>query len=479
MARPSSTHSPRQRIVVWTTAWVSLVLVGSLAIAPVVSSHALTNAWQAKIGSAGVNGTAKVQVFDTGIGTLTLKLAKLKASTSVPVVLHKGTCSSVGAVLLKLASIKTSSSGAAARTSNLSTSQVTLIKAATKGTARIAIRVASSTTGGVKCGLFAVVAVPPPPTPTVAATITVGPFPHGVAISPSGVWVANQWDGTLSRIDPVTNSILSTLTLSNSAENLSPRDLTYAAGSLWITVDEFDEAGENWTGFSVRRIDPVSGQSLATVKVGTRLADITSSPGAVWVSSFDGGTVSRIDTATNTVSATVTIGAGLVGIAFGEGSVWVANENTGTVSRIDPATNQVVATIPTVGYPEGLAAGAGAIWVTNWGTKGVADGVLSRIDPATNQVVRTIPLGINPFWVAFGGGYVWVAMDGEPTVVQVNPSTNAVQSRISTGQPVLGADGKIFGIWGLAASDHTVWVVQPQEVTRLNPLRGSLIRINY
>ena len=115
--------------------------------------------------------------------SIALKIAKLKPSTSLAVTLLKTSCS--GKTLLTLASIKTSSAGAATRTSALTVAQVNLIKAATIGTARIAVRVGSSTTA--KCGVFAVQPIPA----YLAATITVGALAGGVAISPTGVWVAN------------------------------------------------------------------------------------------------------------------------------------------------------------------------------------------------------------------------------------------------------------------------------------------------
>lgn len=123
-------------------------------------ASATTNAWQAKVGASGVNGTANVSTVTTGAGSIGLKLVKLRASSTLPVVLYKGTCASVGAVLFKLASIKTTSAGAASRTSTLTAAQVNLILAATKGTGKIAIRVGSGTSA--KCGAFAKRAVPGP-----------------------------------------------------------------------------------------------------------------------------------------------------------------------------------------------------------------------------------------------------------------------------------------------------------------------------
>jgi len=131
---------------------LALGIAALLALGPVAASGATVSAaWSAKIGSAGVNGKAAISAYTTGTGTVTLKLAKLRASTLLPVVLHKGTCSAVGAVLLKLPSIRTSRSGSAARTSGLTAAQVSKITAATTA-GTIAIRI--GTGSARKCGAF-------------------------------------------------------------------------------------------------------------------------------------------------------------------------------------------------------------------------------------------------------------------------------------------------------------------------------------
>jgi multiple sugar transport system substrate-binding protein len=133
---------------------VGLALILTLADVAPTGAATVTNIWSAQIGTAGVNGTATMQAYTNGTGSIALKLAKLKASTYLSVTLSKGTCGSVGSTLFKLPAIRTSSTGAANRTSTLTAAQVTLIKNATSGTGRVAIRVGSSTTGGVKCGVF-------------------------------------------------------------------------------------------------------------------------------------------------------------------------------------------------------------------------------------------------------------------------------------------------------------------------------------
>ena len=85
-----------------------------LAFAPLATDAAtVTSAWKAKIGSAGANGTATVQGYATGTGSIALKLAKLRASSLLPVTINKGTCTRVGTVLVKVAAIKTTRTGTA------------------------------------------------------------------------------------------------------------------------------------------------------------------------------------------------------------------------------------------------------------------------------------------------------------------------------------------------------------------------------
>jgi YVTN family beta-propeller protein len=480
---------------------VLALLVATVDISTVASATA-SNAWRATIGSSGANGTATIQAYTSGTGSIALKLAKFKAAVSLPVALSKGTCSSVGTMLIRFSTIRTTSTGAAARTSSLTASQVTLVKKATAGTGRIAIRVGSATTGGVKCGAFTVLPVPA----YVAATIPVGNDPM-VQVNAGGIFVLSWEDGTVSRIDPGTNSVRTThLTI---VGNEGPDSIAYGEGALWVTMYNPD----NMVAESVERLDALTGNVLGRIQAGSG-CDVATSPGAVWTANERTRTIDRIDPATNQVVATVPVAGDVCGTAFAFGSVWVwatdatisridpatnqvvaiipvaladvglvyalgsvwAMDQNGNALRVDPATNQVAATIPTVRHPDAVSpdamtSGAGSVWVADPGTSGQPDGALSRIDPTTNRVTRTIPVGINPAAIAFGGGYVWVTLQGEPIVVQVDAATNAVRSRINVG-----------GIpSGIAASDRAVWVTVPATNgdATTPPAPDVLVRINF
>jgi YVTN family beta-propeller protein len=455
---------------------MSLILVMTMATGPSGTGAAtVVREWKAKVGTSGANGTATMQAYTTGTGATILKLVKLRASTTLPVVISKGTCSAVGATIVKLPSVKSTSAGALSKTLGLTAAQVTAIKNASAA-GKMAFRIGSSSTGGVKCGAFVIVPRPP----VVGARIAVGAFPEQVVAASGGVFVTNWWDSTISKIDPSTNTVLLSIPVQTTG-NAGPFGIAFGEGALWVTVTAYDSSGSTSTAGSLLRIDPGSGQTLATIPVGRDPYAVVTSPGAVWVANSDDGTIVKIDSATNAIAGTVTLSTPLYGLTFGEGSVWASSGQAGSVARIDPATATVTATILTVGSPDGLTIGAGSVWVANWGTTGQSNGVVSRIDPISNAVVRTIPVGVNPAYVAFGGGYLWVGLYGSSTLVQVDPVTNAVKASLTTGPQVVAPTGQVVGLRGLAATDDSVWAVQPlmPPVGGAYPPPGQLARVYF
>jgi YVTN family beta-propeller protein len=466
----SSNHSRPSRSLRRARLAMSIILAAAaaLAVAAPLSAASVANSWQARVGSAGVNGTVTIQAYAGGTGSIAIRVIKLKPSRALEVVISKGTCKAVGSTLLTLPSIRTTSKGAATRTSNLSAAQIKAVVAATRGTGKIVIRFGSGASR--KCGQFASRA-PVVVVPAVAATIPVGVYPQHVALDATGIWVTNAAQRSLSRIDPTTNTVLSVSAVVLPGDTF-PEGIATGFGSIWVSTVTFDDPGTGFLAGSVVRLDPRSGSVVGSpIPVGREAMAIAVSPEAVWVSNYVDGTVSRIDPTTNQVTATISLGGHPVGIAAGYGSIWVADDNDGKVSRIDPVTNQVAATIQTRENAEGVAIGAGSVWVANYGTEGQPGGVISRIDPATNSVVAAVPVGVNPGFLAFGGGYLWVAMVGEPTAVQVDPATNSVRNRVDVGAKA----------WGIGASDHAVWVVHPAAAGTdpSSGAPGTVTRINF
>ncbi len=210
---------------------------------------------------------------------------------------------------------------------------------------------------------------------TVTATVPVGNFPNGVAVTPDGahVYVANVFDNAVSVIDTATNTV------------------------------------------------------TATVKVGLIPWGVAVTPdGAhVYVANFSDNTLSVIATASNTVTATVTVGVNPTGVAVTpDGAhVYAGNQGDGTVSVIDTASNTVTATVTLGGNPDGVAVtpDGAQVYVGNFSSNTV-----SVIATASNTVTATVPVGKAPR--AFGK-FISSSSDTTPPVTRLAAQPGTLKHR--------------------------------------------------
>ena len=226
---------------------------------------------------------------------------------------------------------------------------------------------------------------------TVLATIPVGRFPSGVAITPDGtrIYVTNIFD-SISVIDAATNSVVATIP-----------SVQFPTG-IAITPDGTRAYVPNQQDFIISVIDTATNTVVTTIPLsgGAGIA-ITPSGAQAYVTSPGAGTVSVIDTATNTVTATISLGtsqnpSGVAITPDGTRAYVTISFPNNLVSVIDTATNTVISTIPVGVGPTGVAItpdGTRA-YVTNDGSDTV-----SVIDTATNTVAGTIVVGSSPFGV--------------------------------------------------------------------------------
>ena len=92
------------------------------------------------------------------------------------------------------------------------------------------------------------------------------------------------------------------------------------AGAVWVA---------NSLDGTVTRIDPISNAVKATIPVGDGPNGLAVTPGAIWVSNELAGTIMKIDRARGTVVMTVPIGNRPEGVALGSGALYVAVRASG------------------------------------------------------------------------------------------------------------------------------------------------------
>jgi YVTN family beta-propeller protein len=306
-------------------------------------------------------------------------------------------------------------------------------------------------------------AKPPAPFPSagvITAQIPIGRDGGPIASGFGSLWVRNQTDGTVSRVDPEANQVVATIPVGRGVGGIAAGE-----GAVWTA--NFDDS-------TVSRIDPDTNQVVATVSLGGTGSDaapigVATTPGAVWVGGHHAGRLFRIDTQTNAVVASVAVGpaasSGPGGVEISQGDVWVAVSNTGSVVRVDPATNAIVATVntgPCIGPPG--AADNSAVWMSS-GVCGT--GEITRIDPATNSVVATVreDLGGYPIGLASGLGSIWAVIGGQgmPGILaRIDPQTNRVVGRVNLPQNT----GLIPDV---AVAAGAVWVTDYDRLLRIQP----------
>jgi Protein kinase domain len=265
----------------------------------------------------------------------------------------------------------------------------------------------------------------------LVAAIPVGNTPTEVAASDDWVWVLNSNDGagTISRIDPETQTRVSTFSVGGTVQNLLA-----AFGSLWVGTAEgrvfrvepsTDLVEDDWTL-------PNAGEESAFLRFDVGAGWLTAGPDAVWAGSFRA--ISRIDSETLQIEPRRSAAWGPM--AYGFGSLWVLGPE---LERLSPATMRRVATVDLPGGATDIATGLGAVWIAD-----ESEAVL-RVDPRVESITQTYDVGGSPLGVAVEADAVWAATEAG-TVARIDLRTDDVTA-VPVGGVPRALDGGAGAVW--------------------------------
>jgi YVTN family beta-propeller protein len=159
-------------------------------------------------------------------------------------------------------------------------------------------------------------------TARVDTVIRVGPPPSGirtVAAAGGAVWVTGR--SVLSRIDPATNAVVARIRVS------SPAGPAVTNDAIWVANEDDD---------TVTRLDPRTGRRVATVAVGANPTFVATDGRFVWVLNNADDTVTQIDEFTDRPLGKIHVGPRSYRLAAGGGAVWVQSYVGRAVYRIEP-----------------------------------------------------------------------------------------------------------------------------------------------
>lgn len=306
----------------------------------------------------------------------------------------------------------------------------------------------------------------------VLATIPLTVFPGGPAVGDGALWLWDDGTGTIVRVDTSTGRVVATIAMGDPSGTPygTPKAIAADGQMVWVS-DDVDHA--------VARIDPATNTIVERVTLASvgAVAGPVSPFGlaidgdALWVSDFDQGVVLRVDTRTKKVTMVVSNVDHPEGIAVGFGSVWVVEHRLGSLARIDPSTGTIIASVALPGTGKSAVCGMCVDSVTTssdsvWVPLNFGNGV-ARIDPFSNGVSAQIPMGRVVDSLAIGDGAVWAAgWDGSIPCTDAGASLSRIDevTNVATGSATVPCAVTV------AVADGDVWVGtadSPNGITRL------------
>ena len=280
-----------------------------------------------------------------------------------------------------------------------------------------------------------------PRTNRVLSTTNVPGYPQAVAWSVGGIWVADFREGVLWRYDPSTR-ILQPITSTG-----APRDIAALGDQVYVGAD-----GNALIG-SVARYDAASGQRLDTLSPELACA-LASGDGVVWAAgcpyadrlSTDARPLRLLHhvylpyqppyTASNTRVQ-------FREMAVGAGSLWVLGDALDRrVWRLDPRSGAIQATIALRFPPRSVVVADGMAWITD----GLHDKVVP-IDARSNRVLPAVTVGRGAAGVTAAAGAVWVANAIDGTVSRIDPRSRRVVKTVHVAGSPSEIDAGTDGVW--------------------------------
>jgi len=239
----------------------------------------------------------------------------------------------------------------------------------------------------------------------VTGVVTGAGRPSGLAYGAGAAWITDSSDDLLLRVDSA-HQVIDRIPVGR-----GPAGVTVYGGQVWV-ANEFDG--------TVSEISPAAGIVVATIQVGNGPEAVASGYGSVWVANVTDHTLSRIDQASGRVVATIPLGGPPAGLAAGDRGIWVTSAETGQLLFVDPSTSRVSRAFRVGVSPGGVAVGAGSVWVADSG------GTVARVDPATGRI-RTILAGGSPAGIVYADGAVWVAGSHGGSIARIDPQNGSVR----------------------------------------------------
>jgi outer membrane protein assembly factor BamB len=217
----------------------------------------------------------------------------------------------------------------------------------------------------------------------------------------------------------------------NAPVELSPLNINYGFGSLWVTEHDGDH---------IMRVDPATGEVTATLDVPVEPIKMQPADGRMWVRTTDA--IVAIDPISNETAATLPkadVGPAADRFWAVDGALWICDGQR--LHRYDPTTVRPVATIELALACENVTATDDLVVAYTFNQDDGSSGTSAAafVDPATNEVLSTLdlPVDAGPNLVIFDD-LVFLSGEHESTAVVVDRDTWNITATPDLGRPTGG-----------------------------------------
>jgi len=347
----------------------------------------------------------------------------------------------------------------------------------------------------------------------VVKTVEVGCFPKGIAVSEKYVYVANNYDNTVSVLQKSDHSVIKTLTVGD-----KPVGIGIDANKRYVYVVNQGANGTAGSGEyvngTVSVIDTTTNSVIKTIPMGLEPTQVAAGPNGEYMyvtnsrsdASLGGaanvaGEIWVISIAEQSVTQKITVGHYPVAVTYapGKNCLYVANNAPGLfddsdksyVSIVNAGAGTVITNNLAVGiYPGGIAAEAGGnyVYVAESGIPWAEprNNTVAVIRTSDNTVTQRIEVAPGPENIIASGDKVYVVSQDYSKVSIIDVGTQAVIATLSEGinnpwgAAVDAENSTLYVTNSLCATDYfTGEVVQKGQLLLIKDINAQDVVVNF
>jgi len=236
---------------------------------------------------------------------------------------------------------------------------------------------------------------------TTEGVFPVGAYPYSLIFDGSNIWVTNQFSSTVTKVR-ASDGILE----GNYPAGDYPSGITFDGDSIWVT--------NVFSGCVTKlRASDGSKEGTFTDGIGIEPHDVVTDGSNVWVSNYVEHTVTKLRASDGALMGVYRVGLGPQGLVFDGVNIWVANYVGGTVTALRASDGVRQGTFQLERGPFGLVFDGTTIWATN-----VGNDSLVRLWPGLG--IKRLKMATHPTGLAFDGNSIWVTNNYSNVVSKIS-----------------------------------------------------------